>query len=241
MAERETRRPNAREPDDDRAGEFHDAIIDPPNARKDFNRLAPQAFTSPPGLIPGQCVGTDVGAILNTQQYQWSKLPPHPPLRPVCRNGSSPKHRARPPSARPARGLARSGGRRRPGQRRQRPFASAPLPVLRRPDDHRRDLRRPAPCEITIPEPHPDRHLMITAALPASQPLFTPPPPPAARRSRKTTPSQALQSFSRRRPLARRSHSPPQKGSPSSLPPRTILVTSSRSATSAWSVTPKSP
>ena len=36
------------------------------------------------------------------------RLPPHPPLRPLRRNGSSPQHRARPPIARRAQGLARA-------------------------------------------------------------------------------------------------------------------------------------
>src|SRR5271157_1292991 len=63
------------------------------------------------------------------------RLPPHPPLRPVRRHGSSLQHRARPPIARRARGRARALAR-RAGQRGRNRFAGAPLPVLRRPDDH---------------------------------------------------------------------------------------------------------
>ena len=70
--------------------------------------------------------------------------------------------------ARRARGLARALAR-RGGQRGRNRFACAPMPVLRRPDDHRRNLRRPAPCAIAIAEPDQDRHLMTVAALPASQ------------------------------------------------------------------------
>ena len=73
------------------------------------------------------------------------RLPPHPPLRPVRRRGSRAKHRARPTIARRdgecARTLARRGR-----QSGRRPFAGAPLPLLRRPDDHHRNVRRRAPC-----------------------------------------------------------------------------------------------
>ena len=34
------------------------------------------------------------------------------------------------------------------------------MPVLRRPDDHRRNLRRRAPCALAIADPDQDRHLM---------------------------------------------------------------------------------
>src|SRR5208283_5100341 len=108
------------------------------------------------------------------------RLPPHPPLRPVRRRGSRSEHRARPTTARRdgecAPALVRRG--RQSGRRR---FACAPLPVLRRPDDRRRDVRRPAPRTIAIPEPDQDRLLMTHATHPASHRRS--PPPPAARRN----------------------------------------------------------
>src|ERR1700683_3222964 len=69
------------------------------------------------------------------------RLPPHPPLRPLRRNGSSPQHRARPTIARRARGLARALAQ-RGGQRGRKTFALASMSGLRRPDDHRRNIRR---------------------------------------------------------------------------------------------------
>ena len=67
------------------------------------------------------------------------------------------------------------------------------VPVLRRPHDHRRDVRRSAPWALTAAEPDQDRHLMIIAALPASQRRF--PSPPPARRTRKLMSSRGRQSF----------------------------------------------
>ena len=104
---------------------------------------------------------------------------PHPPLRPVRRHGSCAQHRARPPSARRATGHARSGGRWRRGLWRQGSFAGAPMPVLRRPDDHHRDVRRSALHALPIANPDQDRHLMIIAALPASNRLSPSPHPRA--------------------------------------------------------------
>src|SRR6516162_1964723 len=46
------------------------------------------------------------------------------------------------------------------------------MPLLRRANDHRRNVRRSAPRAIAIANPDRDRHLMIVAALPASQPRF---------------------------------------------------------------------
>ncbi len=44
------------------------------------------------------------------------------------------------------------------------------MPVLRRPDDHRRNVRRRAPCAFFSADPDQDRHLMIAiAVLPGSQ------------------------------------------------------------------------
>ena len=98
-------------------------------------------------------------------------------------NGSSAQHRARPPIARRAQGLAPARAR-RARQRDRDTFASAPMPVLRRPDDHRRDLRWRAPRAFPSPNPHQDRQLMTTS------PRFPPrnadlSSPSAARRSRK--------------------------------------------------------
>src|SRR5208337_3233503 len=81
----------------------------------------------------------------------------------------------RPPIARRARGRARALAR-RAGQRGRNRFAGAPLPVLRRPDDHCRNLRRRAPRALAITDPDQDRHLMIVAALPAAQRRFSSPP-----------------------------------------------------------------
>jgi hypothetical protein len=92
------------------------------------------------------------------------RLSSHPPLRPVRRNGSSAQHRARPPIARRARGLARALAR-QGGQRGRNSFAGASMSVLRRPHDHRRDIRRRAPRPSFTAEPDQDRHLMIDAAL----------------------------------------------------------------------------
>ncbi len=106
------------------------------------------------------------------------RLPSHPPLRPVRRNGSSAQHRARPPTACCVRGLAPKRARR--GRQRDRnTFACAPMPVLRRPDDHHRDVRRSAPRALPLANPDQDRHLMIIAALPASNRLSPSPHPPA--------------------------------------------------------------
>ena len=69
-----------------------------------------------------------------------------------------------------AQGLAPK--RARQGRQRDRnAFACAPMPVLRRPDDRHRDVRRPRPARSPPPIPDQDRHLMIVAALPASHTL----------------------------------------------------------------------
>ena len=66
------------------------------------------------------------------------------------------------------RGLAPKRARR--GRQRDRnTFACAPMPLLRRPDDHHRDVRRSAPHALPIANPDQDRHLVIITALPASQ------------------------------------------------------------------------
>ena len=63
-------------------------------------------------------------------------------------------------------------------------FVSASMPLLWRPNDHRRNLRRRTPLPIATAEPDQDRHLMIIAALSASQPVSLRLPPPAAAGSR---------------------------------------------------------
>ena len=120
------------------------------------------------------------------------RLPPHPTLRPVRQRRSGAQHRARPPSARRAQDPARQRAS-RSRQRDRNTFVCAPMPVLRRPHDHRRDVRRSAPWALTAAEPDQDRHLMIIAALPASQRRF--PSPPPARRTRKLMSSRGRQSF----------------------------------------------
>jgi len=149
------------------------------------------------------------------------------------------KHGARPPSARRAQGLARERARR--GRQRDRStFVCAPMPVFRRPDDHRRDVRRPAPRALTVAESDQDRHLMvIVAALPDSQRRF--PSPPAASRSRKAISSQRPQTLSRPHAQTRPSHPRHRKNSSSSLQPRTKRATRPQSPASAPAATPKSP
>ena len=103
-------------------------------------------------------------------------------------------------------------------------FACAPLPVLRRPDDHCRNLRRHAPRAPAITDPDQDRHLMTVAALPAAQRRFS--SPPTARWSRKAMSSQPPQTLSQRRalrpplassPKARRLRSRPDQRAPPAL------------------------
>ena len=93
--------------------------------------------------------------------------------------------------------------RMRPSVRAPRPtveaedvLACAPLPVLRRPDDHRRDVRRPAPCAIAVAEPDQDRHLMTVATHPASHRRSL--SPPAARRNTNAMSARCPQSSSDR-------------------------------------------
>ena len=163
------------------------------------------------------------------------KRTPHPPLRPVRRNGSNAQYRPHSPNARLARHLARRG---RP--RGRKTFAGASMPVLRRPDDHRRDVRRPTPWALSAAKPDQDRHLMIAIAVFAATQCRSR-SPPAASLSRNATSSQGIQSCSRRHARARRWHARPRKRSSSSFPPRTIRDAGLRSLTSASSETPKSP
>ena len=77
------------------------------------------------------------------------QLPPHPPLRPVRRPGSRSEHRARPGNCSPRPG-SRPGAP--PPTATLNPFALPSLPMLWRPDARRRNLPRPAPRAIAIPE-----------------------------------------------------------------------------------------
>jgi hypothetical protein len=77
---------------------------------------------------------------------------------------------ARPTNTRRARGLARALAQ-HGGQRGRKTFALASMSLLRRPDDHRRNIRRRAFFPLAIAEPDQDRHLMTVAALPATQRL----------------------------------------------------------------------
>ena len=167
------------------------------------------------------------------------RLPPHPPLRPVRRRGSCAQHRARPPSARRATGHARSGGRWRRGLWRQGSFAGAPMPVLRRPDDHRRDVResralrgrhRRAGSGST---PHDHRR-----ASRLEPPIAFAPP---ARRSRRPTSSRGRQSSPDRRARARAAHPRDRTRSSSSFPPPRLRATGPRSDTREPSAILKSP
>ena len=66
--------------------------------------------------------------------------------------------------------------------------SGAPLPVLRRPDDRRRDVRRAAPLAFPLAGSHQDRQLMTVATRPAS--LRRSLSPPAARRNTNPTPAR---------------------------------------------------
>jgi len=118
------------------------------------------------------------------------RLPSHPPLRPVRRNGPSRQHRARSAIARCRGGRPPTSARRGRESGRRR-FAYAALPVLRRPDDRRRDIRRPAPLAFPVAEPDQDRQLMTVASHPASQ--RRPLSPPAARRNMNVMPARPPQ------------------------------------------------
>jgi hypothetical protein len=150
------------------------------------------------------------------------RLPPHPPLRPVRRHGSRAQHRARTPSARRVQGLARERAR-RGRQRERKRFACAPLPMLRRPDDHRRDVRGPASWALAAAEPDQDRHLMTVAPHPASHHRSL--SPQAARRNTNAMPTRRPQSsFDQSEPLAP-AHRRHPRGRPSALPPKIPTAT----------------
>ena len=125
---------------------------------------------------------------------------------------------------------------RRGGRQGRNPFASAPMPLLRRPDDRRRNLRSRA---LAIADPDQDRHLMTIAELPTAQRRS--PSRPTARRSRKAMSSQRPQTLSRPHAHTRSSHPRHRKSSSSSLPPRTMRATRPRSHTCDPSAISKSP
>ena len=165
------------------------------------------------------------------------KRTPHPPLRPVRRNSSSRTTSSAPAkrSPRRTRPSLRARGR-QPGRRH---LACAALPLLRRPDDHRRDVRRPAPFAFPVAEPDQDRQLMTVAPLPASQRRS--PPPPAARRNRKATPSRGRQSSSERRAHARPAHRRHRKRQRRRSRQERCAPPAPEAARQAPSATPKSP
>ena len=90
------------------------------------------------------------------------------------------------------------------------------MPLLRRPDDHRRDLRRRAPCAIAIAEPDQDRHLMTVVTHSASQRRSL--SPPAARRSTTALTSPRPTVRSRRRADAKPAHAHNRTRSSSAVP-----------------------
>ena len=104
---------------------------------------------------------------------------------------------------------------RRGGQRGRSSFACASMSVLRRPDDHRRNVRRRAPCAFTSANPDQDRHLMIIAALPASNRLSPSPHPRAGAGGRVLSRSSVLPRPPR-----------PRQGRASSRPNSLVIVVS---------------
>ena len=95
------------------------------------------------------------------------------------------------------------------GRPRRNIFPFAPVCLLRRQDDHRRNLRRHAPRTLTIADPDQDRHLMTAVTLPAAHRRFS--SPPAARRSSKAMSSPPPQTLQPPRP-----HPPQASSSPKS-------------------------
>ena len=148
------------------------------------------------------------------------RLPPHPPLRPVRWNGSSAQHRARPPIARRAQALVPERSR-RGRQRRRNTFVCTAMPVLRRPDDHRRDLRRPRAPRVFPRQsrsgstPHDDCRGASRLATPFLLPSGRAP-------KQQDAVFNSSHSFSKRRAHARPSQDTRQKSSSSSFPPPSI-------------------
>ncbi len=99
------------------------------------------------------------------------------------------------------------------------------MSVLRRPDDHHRNVRRRAPCAFISAEPDQDRHFMTTiTVLPASQRRSA--SLPTARRALSSQPPQTL---FKRRAHASPSHARDRTRSSSSLPPITLGASGPRS------------
>ena len=68
----------------------------------------------------------------------------------------------KPPATLPPRGRERG----------RKSRASASMPMLRRPHDHHRNLRRRAPCAFAIAKPDQDRHLMTPRLSRLAMPIF---------------------------------------------------------------------
>ena len=131
--------------------------------------------------------------------------------------------------ARRVRGRARAlAGRGR--QRDRNSFACTSMSVLRRPDDHRRNIRRRAPGPVFSTDPHQDRHFMIAIAiLPASQRRSA--SRPAAPRSRRALPSHRPQTLSKRLAHARPSYARDRTRSSPTFPSIRMAASSPRSRT----------
>src|ERR1700757_2385617 len=100
------------------------------------------------------------------------------------------------------------------------------MPVLRRPDDRRRDLRRATPLAFPVPDPDQDRQLMTLAPRSASHRRS--PSPPAARRNTSATPARDRQfSYDRGQRLAP-AHRRHRKPHPSTLLLKTPSAVDSR-------------
>jgi len=124
--------------------------------------------------------------------------------------------------------------------RRRKPRGCSSMSLLRRPDDHHRNLRRRTPCTFAVAEPDQDRHLMSDGS------VLTPsqrrsPSTPANRRSRRDLPTRGPQTPAKRRTHAvhswRRRQPTPLTSSITTKPP----ASGSRSDTRAQPATFKSP
>ena len=109
----------------------------------------------------------------------------HPPLRPVRQRRASRKHRPRPPTARRA-SLARSTCQHPNCRCRRTANIITPMPLLRRPHDHHRDLRARlnaaiSPDHAGVCDRH--RHIMIprTRSRPEVLPVIIAGPRPITR------------------------------------------------------------
>ena len=165
------------------------------------------------------------------------RLPPHPPSRPARRRDAGGKHRARPTVAR--RGGARAPALARGRQSGRRRLPCATLPVLRRPNDRRRDVRRAARLAVPVAEPDQDRQLMTAAGKLAAHRRS--PSPPAASRNVSAMSVRGSQSpCDRRRRLPRAHHCPRTHLTPS-LPTKAPNAAGRRRLARPPSATLKSP